>query len=260
MAFVPFRSARRCGAGRCRHCRTRRPAGRTAPCVRRTAREPWLSPRCCSTMYGGSAVASERERPTLSMQAFRSALSLRRDRMSRRVLQAPLIAALCAACQSEGAAQRGAGAGDRPFTVTEVADFSTPWAMAFPARKRRSADRHGAADRKGRQAVAGRRRPPASATAGSGVPEVAVAGQGGLGDVVPHPDFAGNQRIYLSFVEAGRAAPAARRSAMARSILGNAAAPALDGFQGHLAAAAQGRRRRPFLPPHRFWRPTDSSI
>jgi glucose/arabinose dehydrogenase len=37
----------------------------------------------------------------------------------------------------------------------------------------------------------------------SGVPSVHVAGQGGLGDVVVHPDFAGNQRVYLSYVEAG---------------------------------------------------------
>ncbi len=37
----------------------------------------------------------------------------------------------------------------------------------------------------------------------AGLPKVHVAGQGGLGDVVVHPDFAGNQRVYLSFVEAG---------------------------------------------------------
>jgi glucose/arabinose dehydrogenase len=37
----------------------------------------------------------------------------------------------------------------------------------------------------------------------AGVPEVHVAGQGGLGDVVFHPGFAGNRRVYLSFVEKG---------------------------------------------------------
>ena len=37
----------------------------------------------------------------------------------------------------------------------------------------------------------------------TGVPAVKVAGQGGLGDVVVHPDFAGNHRVYLSYVEAG---------------------------------------------------------
>jgi len=34
-----------------------------------------------------------------------------------------------------------------------------------------------------------------------GVPKVAYGGQGGLGDVVLHPDFKKNQLVYLSFVE-----------------------------------------------------------
>jgi len=37
----------------------------------------------------------------------------------------------------------------------------------------------------------------------AGVPAVHVAGQGGLGDVVVHPDFAANRRVYLSYVEKG---------------------------------------------------------
>jgi len=37
----------------------------------------------------------------------------------------------------------------------------------------------------------------------AGVPALHVAGQGGLGDVVVHPDFAANRRVYLSFVEKG---------------------------------------------------------
>jgi glucose/arabinose dehydrogenase len=37
----------------------------------------------------------------------------------------------------------------------------------------------------------------------SGVPDVDHGGQGGLGDVVLHPDFASNGRVYLSFAEAG---------------------------------------------------------
>ena len=39
----------------------------------------------------------------------------------------------------------------------------------------------------------------------SGVPKVAYGGQGGLGDVILHPEFARNGLIYLSFVEAGKA-------------------------------------------------------
>lgn len=37
----------------------------------------------------------------------------------------------------------------------------------------------------------------------SGLPPVVDAGQGGLGDVAPHPDFESNGLIYLSYVEAG---------------------------------------------------------
>ena len=35
----------------------------------------------------------------------------------------------------------------------------------------------------------------------SGMPSVSARGQGGLGDIILHPDFENNQRIYLSYVE-----------------------------------------------------------
>ena len=37
----------------------------------------------------------------------------------------------------------------------------------------------------------------------AGVPRVKVAGQGGLGDVVVASRLRGNQRVYLTFAEAG---------------------------------------------------------
>lgn len=37
----------------------------------------------------------------------------------------------------------------------------------------------------------------------SGVPEVSYGGQGGLGDVVLHPNFSRNNLVYLSYAEAG---------------------------------------------------------
>lgn len=121
--------------------------------------------------------------------------------MSRRVLQAAMIAALCAACQSEGSAQRAAS-GDRPFTVTEVADFDTPWAMAFlPGSGVPLTNMALLTEKEGNlwlvDVTTGKR------TEVGGAPNVVVAGQGGLGDVMPHPDFAGNQRVYLSYVEGG---------------------------------------------------------
>jgi glucose/arabinose dehydrogenase len=36
------------------------------------------------------------------------------------------------------------------------------------------------------------------------IPKVAYGGQGGLGDIVLHPEFAQNHQIYLSYAEAGQ--------------------------------------------------------
>src|SRR5690606_39093034 len=46
---------------------------------------------------------------------------------------------------------------------------------------------------------------PATGSVGTveGVPAVAHGGQGGFGDVVLHPQFAANHRVYLSYSEAG---------------------------------------------------------
>lgn len=50
----------------------------------------------------------------------------------------------------------------------------------------------------------------------AGVPEVAYGGQGGLGDVVLHPDFADEPRLYLSYAEPGEGG---RGAAVARALL-----------------------------------------
>jgi aldose sugar dehydrogenase len=51
----------------------------------------------------------------------------------------------------------------------------------------------------------------------TGVPAVSYGGQGGMGDVVLHPQFASNGLIYISYVEAG--AGGTRGSAVARAKL-----------------------------------------
>jgi len=85
---------------------------------------------------------------------------------------------------------------ERPFTVTRVADFDSPWAMDFlPDGRMLITEKAGtlylvSADGQQRQAVAG-------------IPTVDSAGQGGLMDVVLHPDFAQNRLVYFSFSEAG---------------------------------------------------------
>ncbi len=40
-----------------------------------------------------------------------------------------------------------------------------------------------------------------SRTPVSGLPDIRAAGQGGLGDVILHPRFADNRRVYISYVE-----------------------------------------------------------
>ncbi|MDG2525059.1 PQQ-dependent sugar dehydrogenase [Stenotrophomonas sp. HITSZ_GD] len=83
-----------------------------------------------------------------------------------------------------------------PFTATEVARFDEPWAMAFlPDGTLLVSEKAGKLQRLD----------PRSGRKGavSGVPEVAYGGQGGLGDVLPHPDFARNGWVYLSYAEPG---------------------------------------------------------
>lgn len=79
--------------------------------------------------------------------------------------------------------------------ATPVATFNEPWALSFlPDGSMLVTEKSGTL-----QLVA----PDGAKRAVSGVPEVAYAGQGGLGDVVLHPDFADNQIIYISYAEAG---------------------------------------------------------
>ena len=83
---------------------------------------------------------------------------------------------------------------DPPFRSTPVATFNEPWAMTFLPDGRLLVTEKGGALRLLN---------PATAQAGtiSGVPTVAYGGQGGLGDVILHPLYASNRRIYLSYVE-----------------------------------------------------------
>jgi len=150
--------------------------------------------------------------------------------MSRRVLQAASIVALLAACQSEGSAQRQSSSGGRPFAVTEVGEFDTPWAVAFlPGSGVPLTNMALLTEKEGKlwlvDVASGKR------TAVSGVPKVKVAGQGGLGDVVPHPDFAGNRRVYLSYVEGGEGGTSGAALGYGTLDLGNASAPALRDFK-----------------------------
>jgi len=76
-----------------------------------------------------------------------------------------------------------------------VADFNGPWAMTFLPD-----DTMLVTEQRGRMFHVTR---DGAKTAVSGVPQVRAGGQGGLGDVVLHPEFAANQLVYLSYVERG---------------------------------------------------------
>lgn len=122
-----------------------------------------------------------------------------------RLVHAVLPALALAACAGNAPA---AVQGDaRPFTVQEIADFDEPWAMTFAPD-----GRHALITEKGGKLklwrVADNR-----IVEVSGLPPVSVGGQGGLGDVVLHPDFERNGMVYLSWVvdgEGGRLATVGR--------------------------------------------------
>ncbi len=144
-----------------------------------------------------------------------------------RALRALLLPAFvligCTGGSGEGAA---ALAQNRPFQVEELGRFDEPWAMTFlpsglllitekPGRIR-FVDLATATPRLGSI---------------SGVPAVDYGGQGGLGDIVPHPDFANNGLIYLSYVEAGEGGLRGAAVARARLVLDGADGGRLENLQ-----------------------------
>jgi glucose/arabinose dehydrogenase len=105
-----------------------------------------------------------------------------------KVLIAPLLALLLAA---NVAAQKAL-----PFEVEPIAQFDEPWSMAFLPDGRMLVT-----EKKGNLLIVtqnGDRLPPVV-----GLPDVDYGGQGGLGDVALHPEFADNGMIYISYAESG---------------------------------------------------------
>ena len=83
-----------------------------------------------------------------------------------------------------------------PFTATPRATLDAPWAIAFlPDGTALVTEKGGVLKHLNVQT--------GKAQDISGVPKVVAAGQGGLGDVILHPQYASNQLIYLSYAEAG---------------------------------------------------------
>ena len=130
--------------------------------------------------------------------------------MSRFLLS--LSACLVAACASANT--------PLPFDVEAIASFDEPWAMAFLPDGRLLVT-----EKEGRLLVVdrdGNKSEPLS-----GIPDVDYGGQGGLGDVALHPEFATNGLVYISYAEAGDGDT--RGAAVARGVL------ELDGDGGALS-------------------------
>jgi aldose sugar dehydrogenase len=149
--------------------------------------------------------------------------------MTPRLMQAALLLVLTACGGSPSATAQQGDPAKRPFMVTPVADFDTPWAMTFlPGSGVRMTNAALVSERDGRlwlvDTASGSRQPVA------GVPKVVAAGQGGLGDVVASPDFAGSRRVYLTFVEAGPNGTSGAALGYATLRLGQGA-PRLEGFR-----------------------------
>ncbi|HEU0283911.1 MAG TPA: PQQ-dependent sugar dehydrogenase, partial [Sphingomicrobium sp.] len=149
--------------------------------------------------------------------------------MSLRIMQitSALCLAACGAAPTESSAQQSSSG--RPFAVADVTSFDSPWAMTFlPGSGVPLTDMALVTEKGGRlwlvDTSSGQKQQVA------GIPSVKVAGQGGLGDVVAHPDFAGNQRIYLSYAEAGPNGTSGAALGYGRLVLGQGQ-PRIEDFK-----------------------------
>lgn len=145
---------------------------------------------------------------------------------SPRLLSLTLVAALLSVAACSGTAapppiDAPPNTAGRPFAVTPVHAFAEPWAMTFLP--------------DGRLLVTEKRGhlqlydfTIGKTTEIAGVPAVAYGGQGGLGDVVLHPDFANNKVVYLSYAEPGDGDRRGAAVARARLVLDPAGGGALQ--------------------------------
>ena len=100
---------------------------------------------------------------------------------------------------------------DLPFEITPITSFDEPWALAFLPDGRMLVT-----EKKGNLFIVTQDGQKSRGI--RGMPDVAYGGQGGLGDIALHPDFAENNVIYLSYAESG-VGGGTRGAAVARAVL-----------------------------------------
>ncbi len=148
--------------------------------------------------------------------------------MLERIIQVSLSMLLATACQAQSTSAAAGAGTDRPFATAEVADFGQPWAMEFlPGSGKRLTNLALVTEKSGEMWLVDVSNGTRKAVAGA--PRAKVAGQGGLGDVVAHPDFAGNRRVYVSFVEPGEGGTAG--AALGYGTLNLSGEPRIEGFK-----------------------------
>ena len=145
-------------------------------------------------------------------------------RRIRSVLLPALALIGCTAYDGDGdAAQPKAAAGEPPFEVEAIGQYNEPWAMTFLPGGRQALITEKSGTLK-LWTVGG------DAVDVAGVPAVDYGGQGGLGDVILHPEFAANHIVYLSWAEAGEGG--VRGAAVGRArLVTEGGAPRLEGLQ-----------------------------
>ena len=126
-------------------------------------------------------------------------------------------------CAESGGQQSYSGTAGVTLFAEEFATFDSPWAMSFlPDGKLIVTEKAGKLflvdlKKRSKQTI-------------QGVPEVVYGGQGGLGDVIVHPQFKINNWLYLSYVEAGRSGK--RGAVVIRAKLKiNASTPTLENIE-----------------------------
>jgi len=137
-------------------------------------------------------------------------------------LTLPLFATACVAADKASAPVLKKA--QWPFAATDAGTFNEPWAMSFlPDGSLLVSEKAGTLQhvdlKTGKRAAI------------SGVPKVAYAGQGGFGDVLPHPGFAKNQLVYVSYAEAGEGDTRGAAVGRARLVLAADGSGALQDFK-----------------------------